>query len=77
MFNDNQDLRYELDMYKSVVDDRPRTGFTRVTRAPLAAQSMNAKSTNATSKTLSSKSNLENIQEVEVRPGDLTVDELK
>jgi hypothetical protein len=68
--NDNQDLRYELDMYKSVADNRPRTGFTRVTRAPLAVQSINSKPSGVKPGT---KSNLENVQEVDARPGDLTI----
>jgi hypothetical protein len=71
--HNNQDLRHELDMYTSVMDDRPRTGITRVTRVPLATQSTNGK--HSTART-GAKSNLENVQEAEVRPGDLTMGDL-
>jgi hypothetical protein len=40
----NEELRHELDMYKSVmvpIDEKPRTNITRVGRVPFANQSLN------------------------------------
>jgi hypothetical protein len=74
---DNQDLRWELDMYKSVSDGRPRTGFTRVTRVPLATQSLNgATSTAAMAKSTAAKAGLSVVEESDHRPGDMTLDDL-
>jgi hypothetical protein len=72
--HDNQDLRYELDMYKSVADSRPRTGLTRVARVPLSSHSVNGKP--LIHSTLGAKYNLENIEEADVRSGDLTIADL-
>jgi hypothetical protein len=72
--HDNQDLRYELDMYKSAADNRPRTGLTRVTRVPLSSHSVNGKP--PTHSTSGAKSHLENIDEADVRSGHLTIADL-
>lgn len=42
-YMNNEDLRQELDMYRSVsipIEDKPRTTMTRVGRAPLANQNL-------------------------------------
>jgi hypothetical protein len=41
----NEELRHELDMYKSVLipmENKPRTNIIRIDRVPLADQNMNA-----------------------------------
>ncbi|KZT22213.1 hypothetical protein NEOLEDRAFT_1244068 [Neolentinus lepideus HHB14362 ss-1] len=74
---DNEDLRNELGMYKSVMvpfENKPRTVITRVGRAPLASQNMNIKSVHGTSVR---QTGTVEPKEVEwVREGDMTLDEL-
>ncbi|KAF8444575.1 hypothetical protein L210DRAFT_3394019, partial [Boletus edulis BED1] len=66
----NEDLRHEIDVYKSSVvpiDSKPRSLFIRVSRPPLANQSLNARSQSPTKQTV-----LEHLP----GPGDMTMDEL-
>lgn len=82
---DADDLRHELDMYKSVAvptDNKPRTGMTRIGRIPLVNQSTNVKPASS-SVALFGKSagvsgkKLDIVDEQEYLPGDMTVDELR
>ncbi|EPQ56968.1 hypothetical protein GLOTRDRAFT_137420 [Gloeophyllum trabeum ATCC 11539] len=80
---DNEDLRNELDMYKSVmvpIDAKPRTAITRVGRAPLASQNMNVNAKRLmvqSQKGGKAGGKMGSSGEVEwVREGDMTIDEL-
>ncbi|KAG1775412.1 hypothetical protein EV702DRAFT_443494 [Suillus placidus] len=74
----NEDLQHEIMMYKSVAvpeDSKPRTNLTRVTRPPLASQSINIVAATSippcvVSDALIKATVLEHI------PGDMTLDEL-
>ncbi|KII92246.1 hypothetical protein PLICRDRAFT_466038 [Plicaturopsis crispa FD-325 SS-3] len=79
----NDELRRELEMYKSVMvpaEYKPRTHITRVGRVPLAAQSVNV---DAKSRSLgeengsgSHKRALSRTPELDSIPGDMTLDEI-
>ncbi|KAG6830802.1 hypothetical protein H0H92_014651 [Tricholoma furcatifolium] len=82
----NDDLKVELDMYKSVMVDtdyKPRTTMTRITRAPLVnlTRSLNASAADigvASSKTdgFSHKMTAQRNNVLESIPGDMTLDEI-
>ncbi|KAI0690542.1 hypothetical protein BC835DRAFT_1280794 [Cytidiella melzeri] len=82
VINENDQLRRELELYKSVAvsaDVKPRTFVTRITRAPLANQNLNAMAgPNAQSHLSSSTAvkGMDLLPEVEYREGDMTLDEL-
>ncbi|KAF8554176.1 hypothetical protein OG21DRAFT_1121424 [Imleria badia] len=66
----NDDLRHEIELYKSSVvplESKPRSLFIRVSRPPLTNQSLNARSQSPTKHKM-----LEHLP----GPGDMTVDEL-
>ncbi|TFK53691.1 hypothetical protein OE88DRAFT_1626446 [Heliocybe sulcata] len=68
---DNEGLRNELGMYKSVMvplESKPRTALTRVGRAPLSSQNMNVKSVLGKS--------VKQTRAEESRDGDMTLEEL-
>lgn len=80
---ENQELRCELDMYKSVAvpkENKPRTNITRVARMPLSAQSLNAASLAPSVARSVMKSEvgtkMHTVHETEFRPGDMTLDEI-
>ncbi|CAL1706550.1 unnamed protein product [Somion occarium] len=78
VINENDALRHELFLYKSVAvhpDDKPKTTITRVTRIPLGMQNMNVKST-STSRSASGTGKLASMPEAEYKEGDMTVDEI-
>jgi hypothetical protein len=74
------ELRYELDMYKSVAlptEHKPRTGITRVGRQPLVNQTLNVKPSSAASIGKSASAAKSSGNPVgEYSPGDMTIDEL-
>lgn len=81
---DADDLRHELELYKSVAvppSAKSRTGMTRVGRIPLVNQSLNGKpsgSAAAMTKIVGAGvKRLDHVDEQEYLPGDLTVDELQ
>ncbi|KAI0786720.1 hypothetical protein C8Q75DRAFT_264006 [Abortiporus biennis] len=79
VLNENDDLRHELDMYKSVSvhpELKPRTTVTRVSRVPLATQSMNIKSLSAISSVSNGGKRLESTPEVDFKEGDMTIEEI-
>ena len=84
-FADADELRYELDMYKSVVvptDSKPRTGMTRIGRIPLVNQSTNVKPAGSSITSIGksagvSGKKLDVVDEQEYLPGDMTMDELQ
>ncbi|KAG6372296.1 hypothetical protein JVT61DRAFT_7736 [Boletus reticuloceps] len=66
----NEDLRHEIELYKSSVvpiDSKPRSQFIRVSRPPLTNQCLNARSQSPTKQMV-----LEHLP----GPGDMTMDEL-
>lgn len=76
----NEDLRHELDMYKSVMvpsENKPRTNITRIGRSALASQNLNV---DATVKfTMSFNDSGERKAQTEILsyiPGDMTLDEI-
>ncbi len=77
---DNDELRYELAMYKSVgipAESRPRTTVTRVTRIPLGSQNQNIMSTHLlpiSPKKLGAA--MESPTSLEYKEGDLTLEEI-
>lgn len=76
---DAEELRHELDLYKSVAvpaADKPRTGMTRVGRMPLLNQSLNARSSAMGKSTSGTVKRMDKMDE-EYLPGDLTVDDLQ
>lgn len=83
MISENDELRHELEIYKSVAvppEVKPRTFVTRVARAPLASQNLNAmplSSARGTNLAVSSVlKRLEATPENEYREGDMTLDEI-
>ncbi|KAI0339796.1 hypothetical protein BDW22DRAFT_1399371 [Trametopsis cervina] len=83
VISDNDELRHELELYKSVgvpVDFKPRTTVTRVTRAPLVSQNLNAlPASRARSNSRAASGGgkrIDVVPELEYKEGDMTVDEL-
>lgn len=75
VLEDNSDLQYELNMYKSVAiptESRPRTMVTRVTRMPLTNQNQNVMSTYLPP--MSTKKTTNNAMEYE--EGHMTLEEI-
>ncbi|KAG5649952.1 hypothetical protein H0H81_001330, partial [Sphagnurus paluster] len=86
----NEDLQHELEMYKSVmvpVDQKPRTGITRVARLPLFNPTTRTLNNNATNSQVASgynndsvdsmgKGYREPIQVIDSVSGDMTTDEI-
>ncbi|KAG2345547.1 hypothetical protein BDR05DRAFT_960483 [Suillus weaverae] len=74
----NEDLQHEIMMYKSVAvpeDSKPRTNLIRVTRPPLASQSMNIVAATSVPPCVVSDA-LIKATVLEHIPGDMTLDEL-
>lgn len=81
VIEENEELRHELGLYKSVavpLENKPRAFMTRVTRAPLASQNLNAPPPNARASHARSASAMKSLasSDVEYRDGDMTIDEL-
>ncbi|THH00772.1 hypothetical protein EW026_g1833 [Hermanssonia centrifuga] len=83
VLNENDDLRNELELYKSVavpLNSKPRTSVTRVTRIPLTNQSMNTSANTRglahTKSTNNLVKRLETTPELEYKEGDMTVEEI-
>lgn len=83
VISENDELRHELELYKSVgvpVDFKPRTTVTRVTRAPLVSQNLNAlPASRARSNSRAASGcgkRIDVVPELEYKEGDMTVDEL-
>ncbi len=75
---ENDELRRELELYKSVAvpaEVKPRTFVTRVSRTPLANHNLNGSHARSVSNA-SGHSKLAKRYEVGNRDGDMTVDEL-
>lgn len=75
--NDNDDLRHELELYKSVAvptEYKPRTHVTRVTRVPLGDKRLNVGSTNVPQEDEDIFKHIPNT--TEYKEGDLTLDEI-
>ena len=76
MVYENDDLRHELELYKSVAVPtgyKPRTHVTRVGRVPLGDQNVNAISTNAPN---GGEEIFKHLPEMQYKEGDLTIDEI-
>lgn len=72
---ENDELRRELELYKSVgvpAEVKPRTFVTRVSRTPLANHNLNARSVSNASSKLARRYEVGSGN----REGDMTVDEL-
>lgn len=78
--SENDEMVRELQLYKSVTvptDFKPRTTVTRVTRQPLASQSLNTRPSSSHPKRSATRPAAgSKVSEPEYREGDLTLDEL-
>ena len=79
---ENEEVRHELNLYTSIAvpqQSKPRTTVTRVTRVPLASQSLNGQSLfqpKSTSSIRKDGQRLESPTEVSYKEGDMTLDEI-
>lgn len=81
VIDENEGLRQELAMYKSVgvpADSKPRTFVTRITRAPLTNHSLNVGSVTEAKPGLKKSDGAERpvVPSTEYRGGDMTLDEI-
>ena len=81
VIDENEGLRQELAMYKSVAvptESKPRTFVTRITRAPLTNQSLNVGSATEAKPSLKKSDGAERplVPSVEYGGGDMTLDEI-
>jgi hypothetical protein len=68
VINENEELQHELEVYKSVgipAEVKPRTVMTRVTRAPLSSQNLNA-----------AREHTKGAKRTAYKDGDMTLDDL-
>lgn len=76
----NEDLRQELDMYKSVMvpsGDKPRTNITRIGRPALASQNLNVDATTKFTKSFNDGGERKvQMQTLGSIPGDMTLEEI-
>ena len=74
----NEELKHELDMYKSVmipVESKPRTNITRIERAPLADQNVNVHSGRPKSVNGTDEGN-DKLARLDTVLGDMTLEEI-